>query len=935
MKTGLSRYGIVVRLAGGEVPRTPEPRASARALFRRPQPKGSGAWPAPRLRPRRARVPSAVPRHRPEAEAAAAAEHLPASRAKEAPDRRPARLGAKMAEGSGGGASPGVPMPPPSTLKGLREQMVAAAQALAEERRNQGGVSTVSLQAPISTKAKPVLDGSLLKSEERQRLARERREEREKQHAAKETQILEKEKKAKLQYEKQMEEKQKRLREQKLKEQQRRAAVEQKRKQKIEEEKVHYEAVVHRTLERSQRLDTRQKRWSWSGSVTDSSGKAEAPAVAEVNKRSTSALNLKQPDPALHKRLSSSAALLNSPSIGTAKRSSSLNRLNNKSSLSSEQGLANALQAEQKGEPEKKRSSSLSRVSSKLPEVENVQKEEKACRLVSPLENASVSRLLAPTQASLARSKSAAILSAAEGKDPTASTSFPAHLPKVPLRSRSTDRLKGAACLSENVSSESAQKIEPAKQPQSSSSGKRAPSPSLPSSRRSVSPGNAGKLPPSPATIRRRPPPSSPNVSRQRQSSPMMASKLVPIQRLPLTPNVLGVTKKKSDAESKANNVAPQEQGAAGPPSEKEPPAGPPKTKEDASGKTLPGTTTAEEASKILAEKRRLAREQREREDQEKLQREEEERIQKEQLARIAQEKQAQEEAALQEMEELKRAEEEELQRLAEKDRIQREQEEQEKQAELQLQREEAEARAFEEAERQRQERERIMQQNLQERLERKKRIEEIMKRTRKAEQSEAKNEDKSNEEDDEDVEEDEGVEEDEEQDLEKQDQPEKPKGEDSSLEDGSEALHRWTLLQEGSTMGADDVFINGNKQEEEEERRGDGHPLYFSQLVENSIPAKAKVVENSEILHVNEADRSIGFLPNFNGKPSGWNFEEIIDLGMHPKTARLSSESIAADMPGQNFRDGSQLPGSPKLAFEEDAGVNCLTKSIEAASEL
>ncbi|XP_029138778.1 MAP7 domain-containing protein 3 [Protobothrops mucrosquamatus] len=849
-----------------------------------------------------------------------------------------------MAEGSGGGASPGVPIPPPPTLKGLREQMVAAAQALAEERRNQGGVSTVSLQAPISTKAKPVLDGSLLKSEERQRLARERREEREKQHAAKETQILEKEKKAKLQYEKQMEEKQKRLREQKLKEQQRRAAVEQKRKQKIEEEKVHYEAVVHRTLERSQRLDTRQKRWSWSGSVTDTSGKAEAPAVAEVNKRSTSALNLKQPDPALHKRLSSSAALLNSPSIGTAKRSSSLNRLNNKSSLSSEQGLANALQAEQKGEPEKKRSSSLSRVSSKLPEVENVQKEEKGTRrLVSPLENASVSRLLAPTQASLARSKSAATLSAAEGKDPadsslcpcSASTSFPAHLPKVPLRSRSTDRLKGAACSSDNVSSGSAQKTEPAKQPPSSSSGRRAPSPSLPSSRRSVSPGNAGKLPPSPATIRRRPAPSSPNVSRQRQSSPMAASKPAPIQRLPLTPNVLGVTKKKSDTESKANDAAPQEQGAAGPPSEKESPAGPPKTKEDASGKTLPGTTTAEEASKILAEKRRLAREQREREDQEKLQREEEERIQKEELARIAQEKQAQEEAALQEMEELKRVEEEELQRLAEKDRIQREQEEQEKQAELQLQREEAEARAFEEAERQRQERERIMQQNLQERLERKKRIEEIMKRTRKAKQSEAKNKDKSNEEDDEDVEEDESVEEDEEQDLEKQDQPEKPKGEDSSLEDGSEALHRWTLLQEGSTVGADDVFINGNKQEEEEERRGDGHPLYFSQSVETSIPAKGTVVENSEILHVNEADRSIGFLPNFNGKPSGWNFEEIIDLGMHPKTARLSSESIAADTPSQNFRDGAPLPASPKLAFEEDAGVNSLTKSIEAASEL
>ncbi|TRZ05518.1 hypothetical protein HGM15179_021589, partial [Zosterops borbonicus] len=91
---------------------------------------------------------------------------------------------------------------------------------------------------------------------------------------AKETQILEKERKAKLQYEKQLEERQRKLKEMKQKEEQRRAAVEEKRKQKIEEEKERYEAALHRTLERSQRLETRQKRWSWGGSVTpDSEGK--------------------------------------------------------------------------------------------------------------------------------------------------------------------------------------------------------------------------------------------------------------------------------------------------------------------------------------------------------------------------------------------------------------------------------------------------------------------------------------------------------------------------------------------------------------------------------------------------------------------------------------------------------------------------------------
>ncbi|NXS06236.1 MAP7 protein, partial [Neodrepanis coruscans] len=189
-----------------------------------------------------------------------------------------------------------------------------------------------------------------LRTEERQRLARERREEREKQHAAKETQILEKERKAKLQYEKQMEERQRKLKEMKQKEEQRRAAVEEKRKQKIEEEKERYEAVLHRTLERNQRLETRQKRWSWGGSVTpDSEGKTAL--LSTAGKRSTSTANLKQAEAAVSKRLSSSAALLNTP--------------------------------------DRTRRSQL-----------------------SPLDSSVISRLLAPTQASLARSKSAATLSA-------------------------------------------------------------------------------------------------------------------------------------------------------------------------------------------------------------------------------------------------------------------------------------------------------------------------------------------------------------------------------------------------------------------------------------------------------------------------------------------------------------------------------------------
>ncbi|XP_078544723.1 MAP7 domain-containing protein 3 isoform X12 [Lissotriton helveticus] len=191
-----------------------------------------------------------------------------------------------------------------TSLKGLREQMVAAAQAIADERRNLSGNSPVSSPGNIKATTKPVIDGSTLRTDERQRLARERREERDKQNAAKESQMIEKEKKAKLQYEKQMEERQRKMEEQKLKEEQRRAAVEEKRKLKTEEERERSEAVLRRTLERSQRLEQRQKRWSWGGaSPTDMDSQT-------ATKRSTSSSNLKQAEIVINKRLSSSSATL-------------------------------------------------------------------------------------------------------------------------------------------------------------------------------------------------------------------------------------------------------------------------------------------------------------------------------------------------------------------------------------------------------------------------------------------------------------------------------------------------------------------------------------------------------------------------------------------------------------------------------------------------
>nr|KAF6492574.1 MAP7 domain containing 2 [Molossus molossus] len=120
------------------------------------------------------------------------------------------------------------------------------------------------------------MDG-FLRSDERQRLARERREEREKCIAAREQQFLEKQKRAKLQYEKQMEERWRKLEEQRRRENQKRAAVE-------------------------------EKRYSWGGTSPAVSGPGGRDAC---DKLSTSTMNLpKQTEPPMSKRLSSSSAAI-------------------------------------------------------------------------------------------------------------------------------------------------------------------------------------------------------------------------------------------------------------------------------------------------------------------------------------------------------------------------------------------------------------------------------------------------------------------------------------------------------------------------------------------------------------------------------------------------------------------------------------------------
>ncbi|XP_032999754.1 ensconsin isoform X12 [Lacerta agilis] len=541
----------------------------------------------------------------------------------------------------------------------------------------------------------------VLKVDERQRLARERREEREKLLAAREAAWVEKEERARQYYEKHLEERKKKLEEQRLKEERRRAAVEEKRRQRIEEDKERHEAVVRRTIERSQKPKQKQNRWSWGGTLHNSSSINNT----DPDRRSVSTMNLsKHVDPVINKRLSSSSAtLLNSP--------------------------------------------------------------DRARRLqLSPWESSVVSRLLTPTHSFLARSKSAATLSGdAASCSPISPLSFKAVSCRNPadrakLFGTTPDVRRRRTAHSAGMSRKEKEKVlslsnPPGKKRSRSPATFRSKSaawhasrslPFLPGTPKKVISAHgssrissAQQRPPSPGNIR----PTKndrkvENVKKEIQREPEKTTEeKTDHAKATFSPTVvtnLEALPCKTETTQIAAPVLPSAPSVASPP--------------PICSKPSAGTTDAEEATRLLSEKRRLAREQREREEQERREREETERQKKEELAqRIAEERaRREEEAQKQEAErkqkeaEHKQEEEEQLCRLAEE----KEKKEREEMEHLQKQKEE-EARLREEQIRL--EREKHFQREEQERLERKKRLEEIMKRTRRTEAAEKKSNEQQN----------------------------------------------------------------------------------------------------------------------------------------------------------------------------------------------
>ncbi|XP_059745593.1 ensconsin isoform X18 [Bos taurus] len=528
----------------------------------------------------------------------------------------------------------------------------------------------------------------VLRVDDRQRLARERREEREKQLAAREIVWLEREERARQHYEKHLEERKKKLEEQRLKEERRRAAVEEKRRQRLEEDKERHEAVVRRTMERSQKPKQKQNRWSWGG------------------------------------------ALHGSPSIhNTARR----------------------LQ-------------------------------------LSPWESSVVNRLLTPTHAFLARSKSTAALSgdsvipicprsascspinitpyrAAHSRNPLERPKFFVTPPEGSARRRTVHGTAGykrekerenvpfhLTCGSQRSLSPSHPK---ARSPASSRVWLPSKSfPHLPGTPRPAPSTPPGPVKAAPAQLR---PPSPGNIRPVKREVRVESERKDPDkepQKVTSEPSLKGRTPLVKVEESTVEEGTPDETESApaapaaasapapAPGSTPAPTPAPSSTlTASASPKTSAGTTDPEEATRLLAEKRRLAREQREKEEREKREKEELERQKREELAqKVAEERSRREEEARQLEAELAREQEEQLRRQ-EEERARREREEMER---IRKQKEE-EARVREEAERVRQEREKHFQREEQERLERKKRLEEIMKRTRRTEASDKKTVDQRN----------------------------------------------------------------------------------------------------------------------------------------------------------------------------------------------
>ncbi|XP_054573604.1 MAP7 domain-containing protein 3 isoform X5 [Eptesicus fuscus] len=665
-----------------------------------------------------------------------------------------------------------------TSLRGMRERMVAAAHAMAQERRNQSGFSSLPPQSSNTRSAfKPVIDGSVLKNDIKQKLAKERREERRRQQdATKEIQLLEKERKSKIQYEKQMEEKQRKLREQKQKDEQRRISAEEKRKQKLQEEREKFKAVVSRTLERSNRIEQRQKRWSWEGSTTVNS------ESKTVKKRSISTEKLEQDTSGSHKQMTLSspglqnsvAKSIHSPVVQSTNMpllSHSNDELKNtmvlcKSTVAVplQEKVEIPLKVSLEAPPEVSVEAALKGSMDAAPEVSveaapeasvevhpevrveapfKVSMEAAPAVIMGAFPEMSGEPLLESLETSPEGSEDMSLMSVDPSPEVSMDSSSEVSLdsyPEVSMKTTSEARMEVFHKVNmEMIPEESLETVleENMEVPPKASVGASPESKSCPevnvrdtpqksnlvNKKRTSTHSPLSKWPsstnvwdsPSPISANRQiqkncPPSVSPVVSKQSAQS-SVSCKIITAQHTLHTQSVLGTIRRRKKKASKKTTKSAEAVNQKHMTYDV-----------DSGNKSTQGIMNAEEATKILAAKRRLAREHKEKE--EKLQKGKEQRKEKKGTKKAfeGQEKFSKFDHGQQQKE------------IKKKEGLQ----DQENQRVL-LQKGDAKIKAKEEADKRKKEQEKIMLQNLQERLERKKRIAEIMKRTRKTDSDTSK----------------------------------------------------------------------------------------------------------------------------------------------------------------------------------------------------
>ncbi|XP_072355772.1 ensconsin isoform X2 [Scyliorhinus torazame] len=728
------------------------------------------------------------------------------------------------------------------------------AQVKVEDQKGQlssHSISTTGQSVNSGTKQ----DLPVLRVDDKQRLAKERREIRQKQQAAREQLLFEKEEKARQHYEKQLEDRKKKIEEQRLKEERRRVAVEEKRNQRLQEEKERHEAVVRRTIERSQRIKQKSNRWSWGGALQSNATINRD----DADRRSVSTMNLaKHADSVISKRLSSSSAtLLNSPDRALRQRIASI--------------LNQPCKPCPASTPEKSCSES-----------------KQARRLqLSPWESSIVTRLLTPTHSFLARSRSTAALYG-NGQDAVSASSitpptcknlhsrmsdwprFIVATPDVSARRRPAHPLK-------------ADKKEKEKENEREKNALMAFTAGG-AVKKSNSPLNVKNKSPVSPTVRSSTKTSTFVVNAKLFSSPPDSVKGSLTQRPPSPGNVRPVKtseneKKDEEKERLLTEDNTDEQLPVSPPTLVKQPlpaeesATKPEYKETVQailsatpGKTTAGTTDPAEATRLLAEKRRIAREQRDREEEEKKEQEERERQMREEMLKRKSEEKARREEEARRLEEERRLQEEQ-QKLEEEHQFLEEKAQREKYEIERLQKQkEEDARAREEAERLRIEREMHFQKEEQERMERKKRLEQIMKRTRRSDTSEKKD------------------------------------SQIRSTEQRNGEVPKLASLDEASSQNPDittETETMSKVTEEEADEESVIEEVDNSQIDEE-CPVTEKIIRENGVSVQNE------------------NFEDFIDLSLGIKATRIATETS---------NDEVGIPVKPIIAFEENGSMELLTK--------